>query len=151
MSASIMYKIANYLRLPKLTPQERADFETLRQAIIRNPDKLSEICRPPYTVVGIPQQTYMLESDIKLFINYYIRPTTTPSYIYPPNIPVKNHFLSAYVAWPDGGFTDLSATKRAYLLLKTIQHATKKHCMQKYGSPANYEREFIAKYGAHAR
>lgn len=150
MSVRIIRKIKNYLLLSKLTPQERRDFETLRQAIIHNTDKITKITNAPYTIAS-PHQTYILESDIKLFITYHITTTFTSPFQYPPCIPVKHHSLNAYVAWSDGGFTDLSATKRAYLLLKTIRRKAKKHGTQKYGNPVNYEQEFIAKHNTHVR
>lgn len=150
MSVRIIRKIKNYLLLSKLTPQERRDFETLRQAIIHNTDKITKITNAPSTIAS-PHQTYILESDIKLFITYHITTTFTSPFQYPQSIPVKHHSLNAYVAWSDGGFTDLSATKRAYLLLKTIRRKAKKHGTHKYGNPVNYEQEFIAKHNTHVR
>lgn len=153
MSASITQRIKNYLRLSKLTPQERDDFETIRQAIKHNPEKVSKLqssALPDYYQT-CTQYAYVLESDIKLLINYYMETSCTPSYIYPGSIPVKNHQLYAYVAWNDGTFTDLSGTKRAYLLLKTIRRQAAKCGLTKYCNPGDYTKEFIARHGARAR
>lgn len=128
MSIRIIRKIKNYLMLYKLTPQERATFELIRQEIIKKPSNLTQIKEKPNIAFGNYYDcAYTLESSIKLVLAKAssILSTQLP---FGPNANMNITSYEAYILIPNGtSIIDLSNTKRAKILFNTIKNTIRKN------------------------